>query len=72
MSIGKYESTNPGQIIDPGARAYDVFLRCFEKGVLVRFTGDTIALAPPLIVSKQQIDELVGTLANVLREARPA
>ena len=47
-----------------------MFLRCFEKGVLIRTTGDIIALSPPLIISKQQIDELVGTLADVLRERR--
>ena len=52
----------------PGARAFEAYLRCFEKGVLVRTTGDVIALAPPLIISKQQIDELVGTLAGILRD----
>jgi beta-alanine--pyruvate transaminase len=52
----------------PGTRAFDAFLRCFDKGVLIRVTADTIALSPPLIISKQQIDELVGTLADVLRE----
>jgi beta-alanine--pyruvate transaminase len=53
----------------PGSRAFDAFLRCFDKNVLVRTTGDIIALSPPLIISKQQIDELVGTIADVLREA---
>ncbi len=53
----------------PGARGFDAFLRCFEKGVLIRTTGDIIALSPPLIIEKRQIDELVGTLADVLREA---
>jgi len=52
----------------PTARAFETFLRCYEKGVLIRTTGDTIALSPPLIISKAQIDELVGTLADVLRE----
>ncbi len=52
----------------PGARAFDAFLRCFEKGVLTRVTGDTIALSPPLIISKQQIDELAGTIDDVLRK----
>jgi beta-alanine--pyruvate transaminase len=52
----------------PGARAYEAFLRCYEKGALVRWTGDIIALSPPLIISKCQIDELVGTLAGTLRE----
>jgi beta-alanine--pyruvate transaminase len=49
-----------------GARAFDVFERCFEKGVLVRVTGDVIALSPPLIVEKKQIDQICGVLAEVL------
>jgi beta-alanine--pyruvate transaminase len=53
----------------PGARGFATFLRCFEKGVLIRTTADTIALSPPLIISKEQIDELVGTVADVLRES---
>ncbi len=52
----------------PMTRAFEAFLRCFEKGVLIRTTGDIIALSPPLIISKQQIDELVGTLGDALRE----
>ncbi|EGI75986.1 aspartate aminotransferase family protein [Hylemonella gracilis] len=51
----------------PGKRAFDVFLQCFDLGVLVRTTGDTIAMSPPLIISKAQIDQLVGTLADVLK-----
>jgi beta-alanine--pyruvate transaminase len=53
----------------PGARGFETFLRCFDKNVLIRTTGDIIALSPPLIISKQQIDELVGTIADVLRAA---
>jgi beta-alanine--pyruvate transaminase len=52
----------------PVTRAFEVYQRCFEKGVLIRTTGDIIALSPPLIISKAQIDELVGTLAGVLKE----
>ncbi len=52
----------------PGARGFDTFVRCFERGVLTRVTGDTMALSPPLIVSKAQIDEMVGVLAEVLAE----
>jgi beta-alanine--pyruvate transaminase len=52
----------------PGARGYQAFLKCFAKGVLTRASGDIIALSPPLIISKEQIDELVGTLDSVLRE----
>jgi len=51
----------------PGTRAYEVFLRCFEKGVLVRQTGETIALSPPLIVEKPHIDQMLGTLAEAIR-----
>jgi beta-alanine--pyruvate transaminase len=53
----------------PGARAFTAFLKCYERGALIRTTGDIIALSPPLIISKAQIDELVGTLGSVLREA---
>jgi beta-alanine--pyruvate transaminase len=55
----------PGKTV---TRAFEVYQRCFEKGVLIRTTGDIIALSPPLIISKAQIDELVGTLATVLKE----
>ena len=51
----------------PGARGYQVFLKCFESGVLTRVAGDILALSPPLIISKQQIDEMVGTIGAVLR-----
>jgi len=52
----------------PGARGSEAFLRCFERGVLARAVGDTLALSPPLIISKQQIDQLVGTITEVLRK----
>jgi len=51
----------------PGTRAFDVFVDCFNRGSLIRVTGDIIALSPPLIIEKQQIDELVGTLAAAIR-----
>lgn len=52
----------------PGARAYDAFVDCFEKGLLIRTTGDTIALSPPLIVTAAQIEEIVTVLGNSLRK----
>lgn len=52
----------------PGARAFDVFVKCFERGVMVRQTADTIALSPPLIVEPAQIDRIVEILAEVVRE----
>ncbi|WP_245213481.1 aspartate aminotransferase family protein [Rhizobacter sp. AJA081-3] len=56
----------PGQ---PGKRAFDIFLECWERGVLIRTTGDTIAMSPPLIIEKSHIDQMVGTLADVLKTA---
>jgi beta-alanine--pyruvate transaminase len=53
----------------PGKRAYDVFLDCWERGVLVRMAGDVIALSPPLIVEKQHIDRIVSTLADAIKRA---
>ena len=52
---------------DPGRRAFDVFLDCFAQGVLIRTTGDTIALSPPLIISPEQIGRLVEAIATALR-----
>jgi len=52
----------------PGARGYAAFLRAFEKGLLVRVTGDIIALSPPLIIEKSHIDQIFSTLAEVLKE----
>ena len=51
----------------PGARATEVFHRAFDEGLLIRVTGDVIALSPPLIISREQIDELIGRLAAILR-----
>ncbi|HEV7714044.1 MAG TPA: aspartate aminotransferase family protein [Steroidobacteraceae bacterium] len=51
----------------PGARAFEVYLKCFEKGLLVRQTGDILALSPPLIVERSHIDQIFGTLSEVLR-----
>jgi beta-alanine--pyruvate transaminase len=52
----------------PGARAFEVFRRCWEKGVLIRVTGDIIALSPPFTFTLEQADELIGTLQSVLAE----
>jgi len=52
----------------PTKRAFEAFLRCFEKGLLIRTTGDIIALSPPLILEKGHIDQMFGTLAEVLRD----
>jgi beta-alanine--pyruvate transaminase len=46
----------------PGKRAFETHVKCFETGTLVRFTGDIIAMSPPLIIEKPQIDRLVDNL----------
>jgi beta-alanine--pyruvate transaminase len=53
----------------PGARAYDVFVDCFNKGLLIRVTGDVIALSPPLIIEKEQIDTLVSIIGDAIKRA---
>ena len=50
----------------PTARATEVFETCFDEGLLIRVTGDTIALSPPLILEKSHIDRMVETLRSVL------
>jgi beta-alanine--pyruvate transaminase len=52
----------------PGRRAVAAMERAFADGLMVRVTGDTIALSPPLIVSEAQIGEIFGTLAQVIRQ----
>lgn len=55
----------------PGAatqRALEAFRTCFDKGVLIRVTGDIIAFSPPLIIEKAQIDQIVDTVRSVLAE----
>jgi beta-alanine--pyruvate transaminase len=51
----------------PGRRAYEAFVRAFESGVLTRVTGDIIALSPPLIVEKPQIDRLFAAVREALQ-----
>lgn len=51
-----------------GQRGFDVFLKCWQKGVLVRFTGDIIAVSPPLIISEDEIDRLFATIAEAIHE----
>jgi beta-alanine--pyruvate transaminase len=49
-----------------GARAHDVFVDCFNRGLLIRVTGDIIALSPPLIISEEEIGRIVDILGAVL------
>jgi beta-alanine--pyruvate transaminase len=54
---------------EPTKRAFGIFLDCWEKGLLIRTTGDTIALSPPLIIEKSHIDHIVETLRGAIRRA---
>ena len=54
---------------EPARRPFEVAMRCLEKGVYVRYGGDTIQLAPPFIVEKHEIDRIVETLAAALTAA---
>ena len=51
----------------PTARALEAFRACFDKGLLIRVTGDIIAMSPPLIVEKTHIDQMVDTIRGVLQ-----
>jgi beta-alanine--pyruvate transaminase len=51
----------------PTKRAFAAFVKAFEEGILIRTTGDIIAMSPPLIISKAQIDELIGKLGDILK-----
>lgn len=53
----------------PTKRAFDIFLDCYDKGVMIRTTGDTIALSPPLIVERSHIDHIVDTVRAAIRRA---
>ncbi len=50
----------------PGARGMDVMVKAWEKGIMVRVTGDILALSPPFIIEKNEIDRIFETLAEIL------
>ena len=52
---------------EPAKRAFNVFLECWEQGVLVRTTGDIVALSPPLIIEKAHIDRIVDVLGAAIK-----
>ena len=54
----------PGQ---PTARAMETFQKCFDDGVLIRVTGDTIALSPPLIAEHSHVDQIFETIGSTLK-----
>jgi beta-alanine--pyruvate transaminase len=50
-------------------RGFSVFLDCYDKGLLVRTTGDTVALSPPLIIERSHVDQIIETLRGAIRRA---
>jgi beta-alanine--pyruvate transaminase len=58
----------PKQGVAVGTRGMDIMVRMWNKGVMARVTGDTIAMSPPLILNKSHIDTLVGTLSDAIKE----
>jgi beta-alanine--pyruvate transaminase len=54
---------------EPAKRAFNVFLDCYDKGVLIRTTGDTLAFSPPLIIERAQIDQLIETVRGAIQRA---
>lgn len=50
----------------PGARGMEAMMAAWERGVMIRVTGDIIALSPPLIIEKSHIDQLFNTIADLL------
>ena len=52
---------------EPTKRAFQAFIDAYESGLLIRTTGDIIALSPPLIINKSQINQLFDILSSVLK-----
>lgn len=51
-----------------GARGYETYLKCFQDGLLIRVTGDIIALSPPLILEPAQMETMAAKLRKALRQ----
>jgi beta-alanine--pyruvate transaminase len=64
LILGLELESIPGKV---GARAFEVYTKCFERGLLIRQTADILALSPPLIIERPQIDQIFATLTEVLR-----
>jgi beta-alanine--pyruvate transaminase len=63
--IGAIElASRPGA---PAERGYEVFEKCWDRGVFVRPVGDSVAFCPPLIAEKKHLDQMFGTVAEVLK-----
>jgi beta-alanine--pyruvate transaminase len=54
---------------EPAKRAFSIFLDCYDKGVMLRTTGDTVAISPPLIIEREHIDRIIDTLKGAIQRA---
>ena len=50
-----------------GTRGYEAFTKAFELGLMVRQSGDAIAMSPPLVIEKAQIDEIIDITAKTIK-----
>ena len=50
-----------------GARGYDLMVDCFNHGLYLRQSGDSLAVSPPLIVERSHIDEMVSILGDAIK-----
>jgi beta-alanine--pyruvate transaminase len=65
LAVGIELSSIPGL---PGKRAFDIFLDCYHRGVLVRNAGENLVFAPPFIVEKSHIDTMINVLADAIQK----
>lgn len=58
-------SSKPNQ---PSVRAMEIFQKCFERGLMIRYTGDIIAIGPALVASTKEIEFIIETIRGVVRD----
>jgi beta-alanine--pyruvate transaminase len=56
----------------PGAMAFATYLKCYEMGLHVRYTGDIIAISPPLTIEKNEIDRIFNTISDAIKSVSAA
>ena len=52
----------------PGKRVFEIMVECYERGLMIRISGDTIAFSPPLVSERTHLDQMIGTVADVIKE----
>ncbi|MGI9433638.1 MAG: aspartate aminotransferase family protein [Geminicoccaceae bacterium] len=52
----------------PGKRIFEIMVECYQRGLMIRVSGDTIAFSPPLISERTHLDEMIGTVVAVVKE----